>query len=317
MSIEFRCTNCQKLLRVGDDAAGRNVKCPACSTLLTIPAASTPEPAFSGVDPNQPPPGFQPGGTSDNPYESPQTAGATFSPPPDDSIRTGPPWERDGMSMRTLYRTVKEAYFSTALHYGQMRRSGGLGYPLMFNIAMNYVAILATILVGLVIVAVLGLGGALSGAFGGMAPGDMGMAGGIAALLIVFYLVLIIVGVPIGAAMNTFIGGGIFHLMLMMFQGAKHPFETTFRAVCYANGAGLALAVVLPVCGFYLSFIPGLIFLVIALKELQEIPLWKALCVVLIPTFVCGGCYCGINMLTAMAQSGAAFQQGQMNPGGF
>ena len=51
MAIEFRCTNCSKLLRTGDDTAGRQAKCPECGTVMTIPAA-----ASSGPLPQPPPP---------------------------------------------------------------------------------------------------------------------------------------------------------------------------------------------------------------------------------------------------------------------
>lgn len=40
MAIEFRCTQCNKLLRTGDDTAGKRVKCPDCGTISEIP---TPE----------------------------------------------------------------------------------------------------------------------------------------------------------------------------------------------------------------------------------------------------------------------------------
>jgi phage FluMu protein Com/uncharacterized membrane protein len=40
MSIEFRCVHCSKLLRTGDDTAGKQAKCPECGTLMTVPAAA-------------------------------------------------------------------------------------------------------------------------------------------------------------------------------------------------------------------------------------------------------------------------------------
>ncbi len=68
MAIEFRCTDCGKLLRTGDDTAGRQAKCPECGTVMTIPAAAPsdsmpppqpPTPPPSGVDPA---PSLQPPG---------------------------------------------------------------------------------------------------------------------------------------------------------------------------------------------------------------------------------------------------------------
>ncbi len=53
MAIEFRCTDCGKLLRTGDDTAGRQAKCPECGTVTTIPAAA---PSDSVPPPPPPPP---------------------------------------------------------------------------------------------------------------------------------------------------------------------------------------------------------------------------------------------------------------------
>lgn len=39
MSIEFSCPQCGKLLRVGDDAAGKQARCPSCNSVQPIPAS--------------------------------------------------------------------------------------------------------------------------------------------------------------------------------------------------------------------------------------------------------------------------------------
>ncbi len=95
MTIEFRCTQCAKLLRTPDDTAGKQAKCPECGAIMQIPTAppsappsATPsQPAVPGgaFVPPPPPPGtpqasspFGPGGSSSagnvnpaNPYASP------------------------------------------------------------------------------------------------------------------------------------------------------------------------------------------------------------------------------------------------------
>lgn len=40
MSIEFKCSGCGNSLRVQDEQAGRQAKCPVCNQLTTIPFAS-------------------------------------------------------------------------------------------------------------------------------------------------------------------------------------------------------------------------------------------------------------------------------------
>jgi DNA-directed RNA polymerase subunit RPC12/RpoP len=82
MAIEFRCTKCNKLLRTGDDTAGKHARCPECGEVLLIPAGGTP---FSAPLPSSSPPpasgsgGFPPpppsGPTGGNPFvagEQPQ-----------------------------------------------------------------------------------------------------------------------------------------------------------------------------------------------------------------------------------------------------
>jgi hypothetical protein len=74
MTIEFRCTQCQRLLRTGDETAGRQAQCPECGTISPVPsstAASEPAAAPQGGNPfaEWQPPESQP--PSDNPYQSP------------------------------------------------------------------------------------------------------------------------------------------------------------------------------------------------------------------------------------------------------
>jgi uncharacterized membrane protein len=76
MAIEFRCTQCNKLLRTDDDTAGKAARCPACGAVVPIPSATTgsggalppgpgEDPFAGGVRPPSVPP------DSGNPYQSP------------------------------------------------------------------------------------------------------------------------------------------------------------------------------------------------------------------------------------------------------
>ncbi len=89
MPIEFRCNQCGKLLRTGDDTAGMQAKCPSCSAVVPIPSDAAPasgasvEPHAAGmtsspVAPPPPPPGADP----DNPYQSPGVYPTTPAGPP-------------------------------------------------------------------------------------------------------------------------------------------------------------------------------------------------------------------------------------------
>jgi phage FluMu protein Com len=73
MPIEFRCSQCNKLLRTADDTAGKKAKCPECGTVMTIPEApAAAAAAAAGGSPfgaAPPPPSFPP--DTGNPYQSP------------------------------------------------------------------------------------------------------------------------------------------------------------------------------------------------------------------------------------------------------
>ncbi len=63
MAIEFRCTQCSKLLRTADDTAGKKAKCPECGAVLDVPASGAPVGSGPFGTPGQPsdsPSHFQP-----------------------------------------------------------------------------------------------------------------------------------------------------------------------------------------------------------------------------------------------------------------
>jgi uncharacterized membrane protein/DNA-directed RNA polymerase subunit RPC12/RpoP len=55
MAIEFRCVQCGKLLRTGDETAGKQAKCPECGAVMLVPAVAGG--AGGAPLPPSPPPG--------------------------------------------------------------------------------------------------------------------------------------------------------------------------------------------------------------------------------------------------------------------
>jgi len=53
MPISLVCSNCEKNLKIPDEMAGKKVRCPACKTVLTVPAVEEEEEA---VDEDEAPP---------------------------------------------------------------------------------------------------------------------------------------------------------------------------------------------------------------------------------------------------------------------
>jgi len=82
MPIEFRCRRCGKMLRTGDDTAGRQAQCPGCGTISVVPGSmassewSVPSLAPPGAgNPFVVGPAVAGVADSENPYQSPSELG--------------------------------------------------------------------------------------------------------------------------------------------------------------------------------------------------------------------------------------------------
>jgi phage FluMu protein Com len=310
MAIEFRCTNCNKLLRTKDDTAGKQAKCPECGTILQIPAPGHVPPPPPGEFAPPPPAtnygtGQEYGGApspaeSSNPFAAPQFGGP-MAAAPDSSGRTGPPWERDGQNVNSYIETVKVMLSNPSFAYADMRREGGFGKPLLFAIIGSFIAIIAANIYNLLFS---GLLGGLGGRFGNAELGGL-FAGGMIGM------VCSIIVVPAMVAAAMFIGSGIQHLMLMLVGGARYGFETTLRVVAYAAGATAPIQLI-PFVGGLIAVIAQLVLIVIGYTKAHEISTGKAVLAVLLPTLIC--CVAGILLWGAIiavfvtsAQRGAPF----------
>ncbi len=88
MPIDFRCPQCEKMLRVPDASAGVKAKCPECGEIVNVPHADSgeqenpfgtppgqgPNPFSDDAPPPKPPPKPE-GADPANPYQSPSAAG--------------------------------------------------------------------------------------------------------------------------------------------------------------------------------------------------------------------------------------------------
>ncbi|WDQ18556.1 hypothetical protein [Rhodopirellula sp. P2] len=79
MAIQFNCSSCNAVLRVGDESAGKSARCPTCQSVQPIPGPSAAAPsddpfgAFKSEF-NEPP-----AASPSNPYASPVTSHASTS----------------------------------------------------------------------------------------------------------------------------------------------------------------------------------------------------------------------------------------------
>jgi hypothetical protein len=105
--------------------------------------------------------------------------------------------------------------------------------------------------------------------------------------------VILIIFVPVLVAIGAFINAAILHVCLMIVGGAKQPFETTFRVICFASGSVLPLMVV-PLCGGLIAGIWDIVLRCIGLARAHETDTGRAVLAVLLPVIVCccGGFLC-------------------------
>ncbi|EDY20063.1 hypothetical protein CfE428DRAFT_2652 [Chthoniobacter flavus Ellin428] len=203
--------------------------------------------------------------------------------------RNGPPWEnRDQLGFfPAIWQTVKGCLTEPAATFANMRRDGGLGAPLGYLVITSWAGGLVTILSQAVIQ--LGTNPVLSQ--NQKTPFPMVWGAG---MLVAWALLL-----PVIAIINSFVTSGLTHLALMICQGAKQPFETTYRTYCYAMGSAAALQVI-PICGAYASGIWGLVVLCIGISKMHEISTGRAVLGVLLPMIVC----CAVIVFVVVAVAG-------------
>lgn len=183
--------------------------------------------------------------------------------------RSGPPFEYPGNSFfPSILETIKLVLTDPSRTFSTMKREGGLGKPLTFFMIAGGIGSIVSLIAQLLISSAVG-----SNQF---ANADIPMVG-----IIIGAIILL----PIGIALNAFIGAGITHLSGKLC-GLPRDFETTFRVYCYAFGAGTALAVI-PFCGQYAGGIWGLVVCCIGMAKAHEVSTGKGVLAVLLPVVVC------------------------------
>jgi hypothetical protein len=90
MAIETTCQNCQKTLRVADEHAGKQARCPACGTIYKVPSAAPAQaplpsatmPSAPAVQPKNPFDDLAPSGPIASPSNPPSWSSRSFANPP-------------------------------------------------------------------------------------------------------------------------------------------------------------------------------------------------------------------------------------------
>jgi hypothetical protein len=221
------------------------------------------------------PSGAPPPQTPTAPVMIAPTAGTTSAP------RSGLPWdERHSKGLFSAFiETLQMVLSRPSDAFTAMRREGGLGEPLLyamiggsFGLIFYFVYQLAFQSLGIFANRPNPLAHVIGTSIGG---------------------VILIIFVPVLVAIGAFINAAILHVCLMIVGGAKQPFETTFRVICFASGSVLPLMVV-PLCGGLIAGIWDIVLRCIGLARAHETDTGRAVLAVLLPVIVCccGGLLC-------------------------
>ena len=224
------------------------------------------------------------------PSPQPQFTGASaIAPTATIAPRSGLPWDdrQQRGVLRAFFDTLVMVLTKPTEAFTAMKREGGFGEPLIYAIIGGSVGGVIYFLYNFLLGSAHMLGSHEN-------PMMQMMGGGIRPL---FFIIL----VPLFVTIATFIGSGIFHLCLMIVGGAKQPFETTFRVVCFAGGSANPLLVI-PICGGLIGGIWKIVLYCIGFARAHETDTGRAVLAVVLPLIVCCG---GIFALMMMLGLGA------------
>jgi hypothetical protein len=248
-------------------------------------AAANPFGAASGD-----PLGNYAGGGGLNPYAAPTTFAAKKSRAPvhtNKPKRNGLPWDNRERADSPFSDTAKAVLFSPQSAFYKMRRTGGVGGPLLFCVAGIVCGTLAAMGWNFLFQLIM-----IIPALGSLEADRVGAVLGAMVLGIVIGLSVGLGFAVTGAIVGAFINAGLTHVCLALVGGAEHPFETTMRVVCYTSGAA-ALCQVIPICGGLINMVAYPIILIIGIYAAHETSGGKAAAAVMLPGIV----LCGLGAL--------------------
>jgi hypothetical protein len=191
--------------------------------------------------------------------------------------RNGPIWEnRQGKGLvAAFYATLKGAFLKTGPFFSEMRPiRGKYGAPLAFYMIGNLLGQISVTAVQMM------FGGVMGTQFGGQGLGAGQMAFGVGSV------VGLLLFIPF-AAIGAFIGAAIVQIGLMITAGKKTAYETTFRALCYAQGTAGAIMVI-PVLGWIVGIVFSIYASIVSLARTHEISGMRAALAVFGPGLLCG-----------------------------
>jgi len=207
-----------------------------------------------------------------------------------------PTWERPepGPVFASVVESVKEVLGAPAETFRAMPSTGGFGRPLKFYLLVSWLTSAVAILVQLV---------------AALVNPEMFVQEGMPAIpekLLPWIFAAAIVLMPLILLVGIFISSALLHGALLLLGGAKKPFETTLRALCYAGGATSVIQMI-PLCGGWISTIAWIFYSAVALKEAHRTDLWRSIAAIgLVFLLFCGAIFGAAFLIVALAGAAVA-----------
>ena len=265
----------------------------------------------------------------DNPLNEADQTPEIWSPPaldsaatdePDDG-RNGPAWEwRHELGLwRALLLTLREVLLSPGECFRVARREGGLSRPLAFDIVMNLLFFITFL--GFIILLYLAAPSMAAARYPQIFNATWfetltqnSQAVNLIAGVVVFWIMVLFLSIFI--AIKVLVLAAVFHVFLLMFGGARHGYEATFRTTAYVDGATTVLNLI-PWFGKILGGIVFLVETIIGLKNIHETQTWKCVLAVLVPTVLFFMLIAVLAAFVIMAVYHGSLSEILMEPGGF
>jgi hypothetical protein len=189
----------------------------------------------------------------------------------------GLPWEHRGQLglFKAFFDTVSLIITKPTDAFTIMRPEGGLVDPLLFGLIGGCAGAIVSILFQVLFQAIPGLA-------------DSNNIFKVLGVTPWVFAVIYAVVSPVLVAIGLFVWSAIIHLCLMLVGGASRSYETTFRVVGFASGAG-NLFYMIPFCGGFIAPIYTIVLECIGLMQAHPTTVVKALVAILLPIVVCCG----------------------------
>ncbi|NOZ13477.1 MAG: hypothetical protein GXO69_07490 [Acidobacteria bacterium] len=260
----------------GKNFDGDPAVCPHCGQVIH---PNTAEGAGGQMAPPPPPAGSS--------HDVPQVSG-----PGEKNSRITVPFEDPNAGFfNGMFETIKLSLFQPSSFFNTYRFEGSIGRPMVFALIVGWFSMAVGVLWSLIFNA--SIMSVISRYVPNAEQASMNRFGSQFMFSSIGSMVSLVLA-PIIIILALFIMAGLYHLFLMMVNGAKRGFETTFNVVCYSTSAKLFM--IIPFCGGTVAWIYSLVISIIGISGAHETDGWKGAFAVLMPFVLC----CCLTLLFIM-----------------